>query len=87
MRDLRRDELEEAFELVRVAAKRRSEVGRIRTRRGLERPDVDLQTVPELLDAAEDPHRVAFREARVEQLDVVPHTRVDPPARVDQLEH
>ena len=86
MRDLRGQELEEAVELVRVPSQRGREVRRVRLRRRLERPDVDLQLVPELLDATEDTHGVTFGEPRVEQLDVVPHARLDPPARVDQLE-
>jgi hypothetical protein len=45
-----------------------------------------LQPVTELLDATEHAHGVAFREARVEQLDVVPDARVDPSARVDELQ-
>ena len=71
------------------SASRRSAGGkrrRIGVRRGLERAHVELQAVAELLDPSEHAHRVALREARVEQLDVVPHARVDPPARVDELE-
>ena len=78
MRDLRDEELEEAGELVAVAPDR----GRQRRRvdvRGLERAHVELQPVAELLDAAEHAHGVAFGEAAVEQLDVVPHPCLDAP--------
>ena len=75
-----------ALELVGISPQRRRELRRIRLRRGFERADVDLQPVPELLDAAEDSHRVALREARVEQLDVVPDARVDATAGIDELE-
>ena len=56
------------------------------SRRLVERAHVELQPVAEPLDAAEHAHGVALGEARVEQLDVVPHARVDPPARIDELE-
>jgi hypothetical protein len=54
--------------------------------RGLERTHLELQAVAVLLDAAEHANRVAFLEARVEQLDVVPDARLDAAALVDQLE-
>ena len=69
-----------------VAPQRRRERRRIGVRRGLERADVELQAVAELLDAAEHAHGVALREAGVEQLDVVPDARVDATARIDELE-
>ena len=53
---------------------------------GLERAQLELEPVAEARDAAEDAHRVAFREARVEELDVVPDPRLDPPGRIDELE-
>ena len=84
--DLGGEELEEALQLVRVAANGRGELRGIGAGRGFERSHVDLQPVAELLDAAEHADGVSFREARVEQLDVVPDAGVDPPARVDQLE-
>jgi hypothetical protein len=62
----------------RVAADRGASVGGIASG-GLERAHVELQPVAELLDAAEHAHGVALGEARVEQLDVVPDARVDPP--------
>ena len=57
-----------------------------RLRRGLERAHLELEPVAEALDPAEHAHRVAFGEARVEQLDVVPDARLDASARVDELE-
>ncbi len=85
MRELRDQELEEAVQLVAVAAQGR------RQRRGvdvrcLERAHVELQAVAEALDAAEHPHRVALGKAAVEQLDVVPDARLDAARRVDELE-
>src|SRR6185295_15363948 len=62
------------------------EVGWVGLGCGLEGAHVDLEPVAELLDSAEHPHRVAFGEAGVEELDVVPNASVDPPTRVDQLE-
>ena len=86
MRDLGGEELEKAFELVRVAPNGRRQVGRIGLGRRLERAHVDLQPVAELLHAAEHTHGISLAEPRVEQLDVVPDSRVDPAARVDELE-
>ena len=86
MRDLAGEELEEAVELVGVAAQRGRQRRRIGVRRGLERAHLHLQPAAEPLHAAEHAHGVALRETAVEQLDVVPHARVDPAARVDELE-
>src|SRR4029453_12792785 len=86
MSDLGREELEEAVQLVCVPSQGGSELCRVGFRDGLERSYVDLKPVPELLDASEHAHRVPFREARVEELDVVPDACVDPPAWIDQLE-
>jgi hypothetical protein len=80
------EELEEAFELVRVAAQPRSQPRRVDTFRRLERPHLDLELVPEPLDAAEHPHRVAGLEASLEEVDVVPDPRADPAARIHELE-
>jgi len=85
MGDLRGEELEEPVELVRVAAHRRGEVGRVRFGR-LDRAHLQLQPSVEALDAREHAHGVALREAPVEELDVVPDATLDPPARVDELE-
>ncbi len=84
--DLPGEELQKAVQLVGVSPERRCERGRVGVRRGLERPDVDLQAVPELLDAAEHPHRVALGEAPVQQFDVVPDACVDAAAWIDELQ-
>src|SRR5262249_20915493 len=86
VRDLVRDELEEAVELLRSAAPRRCEPGRILLGCGLDRPNVELEPVAVALDAAEHAYRVALAEAGVEQLDVVPDASLDASARVDELE-
>jgi uncharacterized protein (DUF1015 family) len=86
VRDLRSEELEETLQLVGVAPHRRRHRARVDTLGGLERAHVELEPVAELLHPAEHAHGVALGEARVEQLDVVPHARADPPARVDELE-
>ena len=85
MRELGDEEVEEPAELVAVAAQRRRQRLRVDVRR-LERANVELQPVAELLDAGEHAHRVAFREAAVEQLDVVPDARLDATGRIDELE-
>ena len=85
VRDLVRQELEEAVELVRVAAQPRREPRRIGLRR-LDRTNLELQPVVETLDAAEDANRIALGEPAVEQLDVVPDPALDPAGGIDQLE-
>ena len=85
VREFLGEELEEAVELVEVAAGLRDERSRIRLRR-LERAHVELQPVAEALDTREDTDRVSFPEAPVEQLDVVPYARFHSSARVDELE-
>ena len=79
------EEVEKSLQLGAVPSQRGREGHRVDLG-GLERPDVELEPVAELLDPAEHPHRVALGEAAVEELDVVPDPRVDPPARVDQLD-
>ena len=86
MRHLAGEELEEAVELVCVTAHARREPGRIGIRR-LDRADLELQAVVEALDAPEHAHGIPFGKAAVEQLDVVPDPALDPPRRVDELEH
>ena len=86
MRKLRDEELEKSLELVGVAAERGSHRRRVDVGRRLDRSDVELQGVAESLHATEHPHGVALGEAAVEELDVVPDTRRDPAARVDELE-
>jgi hypothetical protein len=83
--DLGGQELEEAVQLVDVAARLRHELGRVVVGR-LERAHLELEPVAEALHAAEHADGVALAEALVEELDVVPDTRLDPPGRVDQLE-
>jgi hypothetical protein len=85
VRDLPADEVEEALELVRVAAERRRERRRVGVRL-LDRPDVELQRVAELLDPAEHADGVALGEAAVEQLHVVPDAALDASRRIDELE-
>ncbi len=86
MRELAREELEEAVELVAVAADRRCELRGVRVVRPLERPHLDLEPVAEALDTAEHADGVALVEAPVQEVDVGPHARVDPAARIDELE-
>jgi hypothetical protein len=84
--DLGGEELEEAVELVRVAAKSRRQRCRIRIVGRLDRSDLDLQASAESLDPTEDVHCVALVEPLIEELDVVPDTSLDPSARVGELE-
>ena len=86
VRDLRREELVEAVELVGVATKGRRERRGVGVLRGLDRPHLNLQPSPESLDAPEDVNGVALAEALIEEIDVVPHARLDPAARVGELE-
>ena len=86
MRDLACEELEEAFELVSVAAQARRERLRIQIFGRLQRADLELQPVAEAVDPTEHTHGVALVESAVEQVDVAPHARLDPTARVDELE-
>ena len=87
MGDLGGEEVEEAVELVRVAAHRRARTPAGSVVRGvLDRADVELEPVAVALDPAEHAHRVALAESRVEQVDVVPDARLDAAARVDELE-
>src|SRR5262245_59051992 len=86
VRDLRGEELEEAFELVAVTPHARRECLGIEILGGLDRADLELKAVAEAVDAAEHAHGVALVEAAVEQVDVAPHARLDPPAGIDELE-
>ena len=85
MRDLASEKLEEPVELIDVAARLWDKRGGISLGR-LERAHLDLEAVAEALDASEDVHRIAFPKALVEQVDVAPDPRVDPPARINELE-
>ena len=86
VRDLGREEVEEPVQLVGIAAHRRRQLARVGVRGGLDCAHLHLQPAAEALDAPEHAHGVALVEAAVEQLDVVPDPRLDPPARVDELE-
>jgi uncharacterized protein (DUF1015 family) len=86
VRDLGRDELEEALELVCVPSQRRGQRRRVGILRGLDRPNFDLEPPTEALDAAEHPHSVTLAEPLVQELDVVPDPRVDASARIGELE-
>ena len=83
--DVRGEELDEPLQLVGVAPQGRRERGWIGLRR-LERPNLQLQPVAELLYAAEDMHGIALAEPRVEKVDVVPHTPGDAAGRIGELE-
>src|SRR6266511_817470 len=84
--DLTGKELEEAVQLVGVAPERRSELGWIGLGRGFQCAHIDLEAVAELLYPSEHPHGISLCEPRVEELDIVPDTCVDPAARIDELE-
>ena len=84
--DLRGEELEEPVELIGISAETRGEGGRIGILGGLDGAHLHLELPPEALDAPQHPDRVALREAGIEQVDVAPDSRVDPPARVCELE-
>ncbi len=85
VRELVGEEVEEAVELGDVPPRwwqERSGVGL----RHLERANLELEPVAEVLDAPEDAHRVPLAETLVEELDVVPDARVDPAAPIRKLE-
>jgi hypothetical protein len=86
VRDLVAEKVEEAVELVRVAAEPGGEQSRIELRRRLESAHVELKALTEALDAAEHAYGIALAEARLEHLHVAPDPGVDPTAGVDQLE-
>jgi hypothetical protein len=86
MGDLACQELEETVQLVGIASHCGSERAWIRFGGGLQRSYVELKMVTETLDPSEDSYGIALGEARVEQLDVVPHARLDAAARIDKLE-
>jgi uncharacterized protein (DUF1015 family) len=86
VRDLGGEELEEAVELADIAPKGGRERGRISVLGSLDRAHLNLELPAKALDAAEHAHGVTFREALVEQIDVVPDARFHPAARVDELE-
>lgn len=85
MCNLRGEEFEEAIELVDVASRRGNERRGIRLC-GLERANVELETVAKALHSPEHAHGVSLVKAAVEQLDVVPDAGLDSSARIDELE-
>lgn len=86
MRDLSREELEEAVQLVGVASQRRREGRGVGIVHRLHCADLHLQLPAEPLDAAEHAHRVAFAEPPVQELDVAPYPGLDAAARVCELQ-
>jgi Protein of unknown function (DUF1015) len=85
VRDLGGEELEEAFELLQVAAGIGHEARRVGFGR-LEHPHLELQAVAETLDAAEHVNGIPLPEALVEEVDVAPNPSIDASARIDELE-
>jgi Protein of unknown function (DUF1015) len=85
MRDLPGEKFEETVELLDVSSRLRDERCRVSLGR-LERPHLELESIPEALDAPEHADGVPLAEALVQEVDVAPHARVDAPARIDQLE-
>src|SRR5215211_7762747 len=85
MPELVAEELEEAVELVGVAAQCRGQRGGVGFRR-LERADVELEAVAEAVDPPEDADGVSLAEPAVEERDIAPDPRLDPAARVYELE-
>jgi uncharacterized protein (DUF1015 family) len=84
--DLRREELEEAVQLVGVPSQARSQARGIGALNGLHRPHLHLELPREALDAPEDADGVSLLEALVEELDVGPDARLDATAGVGELE-
>ena len=86
MRDLAGEEVEEALQLVGIAAERGRQLGRVGALGRLDRPHVELELVAKALHAAEHAHGVSLGEPAVEEIDVVPDAALDAAARVDELE-
>ena len=86
MRDLARQEVEEAVELVGVAPQRRRQLRRVGVRCSLDGAYLHLEPAAEPLDASEHANGIAFGETAVEQLDVVPDPCLDASARIDELQ-
>ncbi|MGC9973998.1 MAG: hypothetical protein ABSC36_01230 [Gaiellaceae bacterium] len=84
--DLGDEEVEKPLQLVGVAAARRCERRRVDAGRRLERAHLNLQLVAEALDPPQHAYGLAFREAGVEQIDVVPDACLHATAPVCQLE-
>ncbi len=86
MGDLAGEEVEEAFQLVRVAPKRRRQLDRVGALGRLDCAHVELELVAVALHAAQDAHGVAFGEPAVEEIDVVPDAALDSATAVDELQ-
>ena len=67
-------------------AERGREGGRIGVRERLDCTHLHLQASAVALDPAEYAHRVSLGEALVQEVDVLPHARLDASARIDELE-
>ena len=85
MGELRREELEEPVELVRVPSQPWRQLRRIGVG-CLDRADLELEPIVEPLHSAEHSDGVALGEAAVEQLYVIPDPPLDPARRVDELQ-
>ena len=86
MDDLGREELVESVELVRVSAERRRERSGAASSAGFDRSHLHLQLPAEALDPSGNVNGVALPKAMVEEIDVVPDSRLDASARVSELE-
>ena len=86
MADLGCEELEEAIELVGVAAESRRERSGVGVLGRFHGADLHLQLAAEALHTPEYVNRVSLLEATVEEIDVVPDPSLDPPTRICQLE-
>ena len=86
MCDLAGEEVEEAFQLVRIAPKRRRQLDRVGVLGRLDCAHVELELVAVALHAAQDAHGVAFGEPAVQEIDIVPDAALDPAAAVDELQ-
>jgi hypothetical protein len=85
MGDLCGEELEEAVELLPVAAGLGDECRRV-CLCGLERPHLELEPVAEALHPSEHANGVPLSKALVEQVDIAPDAGIDSSARIDELE-
>ena len=84
--DLAGQELEEALQVLRVAAGAGHVDQRVAGLDALDRADDDLDAAAVLLDRAEHAHRVALREAAVEQRHVVEADGADAAGAIAELE-
>ena len=86
VRELARQEVQKAVELVGVTPQRRRQLRRVGVRCSFDRADLHLEPAAEPLDASEHANGIAFGETAVEQLDVVPDPCLDASARIDELQ-